>query len=173
MPFQEKLWAAEEWTLSITAWTNTGQKIPQMSVWNGSNHICGAQTVIGQHFAGNGPNGQSYYYYFYYYYYYYVPLLPPKCPSNHMILIHSVHISKPSHHSMIHSHSTCQLPFHSSSFMHLSIHDSIHSWHSQIFSNTSSQEHPFSVTQQFSYQTLWLHTIPLVQLLLHIQQSLN
>ena len=26
-------------------------------------------TVVGQHFAGNGPNGLSYYYYYYYYYY--------------------------------------------------------------------------------------------------------
>ena len=30
----------------------------------------GAQTVVGQRFAGNGPNGLSYYYYYYYYYYY-------------------------------------------------------------------------------------------------------
>ena len=26
--------------------------------------------VVGQRFAGNGPNGLSYYYYYYYYYYY-------------------------------------------------------------------------------------------------------
>ena len=30
-----------------------------------------AQTVVGQLFAGNGPNGLSYDYYYYYYYYYY------------------------------------------------------------------------------------------------------
>ena len=28
------------------------------------------QTVVGQRFAGNGPNGLSYYYYYYYYYLY-------------------------------------------------------------------------------------------------------
>ena len=48
-----------------TAWTNTGQKIPQMSELAGSNHRCCAQfmcaqTVVGQRFAGNGPNGLSY-----------------------------------------------------------------------------------------------------------------
>ena len=57
------------------SWTNTGQKIPQMSELIGSNHRCRAQfkcaqTVIGQCSAGNGPNGLSYYYYYYYYYYY-------------------------------------------------------------------------------------------------------
>ena len=42
-----------------------------------SNHRCRAQfkkcaqTVVGQRFAGNGPNGLSYDYYAYYYYYYY------------------------------------------------------------------------------------------------------
>ena len=48
------------------AWTNTGQKIPQMSELTGSNHRCRAkfkcaQTVVDQRFAGNGPNGLSYY----------------------------------------------------------------------------------------------------------------
>ena len=43
-----------------------------MSELTGSNHLCRAQfkcvqTVIGQRFAGNGPNGLSYYYYYYYY----------------------------------------------------------------------------------------------------------
>ena len=47
--------------------------IPQMSELTGSNHRCRAQfkcvhTVVGQRFAGNGPNGLSYYYYYYYYY---------------------------------------------------------------------------------------------------------
>ena len=56
------------------SWTNTGQKIPQISELTGSNHRCRAQfkrvqTVVGQRFAGNGPNGLSCYYYFYYYYY--------------------------------------------------------------------------------------------------------
>ena len=51
------------------------QKIPQMSELTGSNHRCRAQikcaqTVIGQRFAVNGPNGLSYDYYYYYYYYY-------------------------------------------------------------------------------------------------------
>ena len=51
--------------------TNTGQKIPQISELTGSNHRCRAQfkcvqTVIGQRFAGNGPNGLSNYYYYYY-----------------------------------------------------------------------------------------------------------
>ena len=51
-------------------------EIPQMSELTGSNHRCRAQfkcaqTVLGQHFAGNGPIGLSYYYYNYYYYYYY------------------------------------------------------------------------------------------------------
>ena len=46
-----------------------------MSESTGSNHRCRAQfkcaqTVVGQRFAGNGPNGLSYYYYYYYYYYY-------------------------------------------------------------------------------------------------------
>ena len=41
---------------------------PQMSELTGSNHRCRAQfkcvqTVVGQRFAGNGPNGLSYYYY--------------------------------------------------------------------------------------------------------------
>ena len=67
MPYQVKLKAAEQWTLSRTAWTNTGQKIPQMSELTGSNQRCRAQlkfdqTVVGQRFAGNGPNGLSYYY---------------------------------------------------------------------------------------------------------------
>ena len=67
MPYQVKLLAAEQWTHSRTAWTNKGQKIPQMSVWTGSNHQCraqfkGAQTVVCQRFAGNRPNGLSYYY---------------------------------------------------------------------------------------------------------------
>ena len=52
---------------------NTGQKIPQMSELTGSNHRCRVQfkcvpTVVGQRFAGNGPNGLSYYYYYYCYY---------------------------------------------------------------------------------------------------------
>ena len=43
----------------------------QMSELTGSNHRCRAQfkctqTVVGQSFAGNGPNGMSYYYYYYY-----------------------------------------------------------------------------------------------------------
>ena len=47
-----------------------------MSELTGSNHRCRAQfkclqTVVGQRFAGNGPNGLSYNYYYYYYYYYY------------------------------------------------------------------------------------------------------
>ena len=29
MPYQVKVLAAEQWTLSRTAWTNTGQKIPE------------------------------------------------------------------------------------------------------------------------------------------------
>ena len=46
-----------------------------MSELTGSNQRCRAQfkcvqTVVGQRFAGNGPNGLSYYYYDYYYYYY-------------------------------------------------------------------------------------------------------
>ena len=49
-----------------------------------SNHRCrahskGAQTVVGQHLAGNEPNGLSYnncYYYYYYYYYILLPILP-------------------------------------------------------------------------------------------------
>ena len=73
MPNQVLL-AAELWTLSRTAWTNTGHKIPQLSELTGSNHRCRAQfkyvqTVVGQRFAGNGPNGLSYYYYYYYYCY--------------------------------------------------------------------------------------------------------
>ena len=72
MPNQVKLSAAEQWTLSRTAWTNTGQKITQMSELTGSNQWCRAQfkcaqTVVGQRFAGNGPNGLTYYYYYYYY----------------------------------------------------------------------------------------------------------
>ena len=55
-----------------------------MSELPGSNHQCRAQfkcaqTVVGQRFDGNGPNGLSYYYYHYYYkiglrkvYYYYI-----------------------------------------------------------------------------------------------------
>ena len=59
----------------LTTWTNTGQKIPQMSELTGSYHRCRAQfqraqTVVGQRFAGNGPNGLPYDYYYYYYYYY-------------------------------------------------------------------------------------------------------
>ena len=51
-----------------------------MSELTGSNHRCRAQfkcvqTVVGQHFAGNGPNGLSYYYYYYYYYYYHVVII--------------------------------------------------------------------------------------------------
>ena len=47
-----------------------------MSELTGSNQRCRAQfkyaqTVVGQRFAGNGPNGLSYYYYCYYYCYYY------------------------------------------------------------------------------------------------------
>ena len=62
----------DQWTLSRTAWTNTGQKIPQMSVWTGSNHRCRAHFKAGctnsriQFFAGNGPNSLSYYYNYYY-----------------------------------------------------------------------------------------------------------
>ena len=46
-----------------------------MSKFTGSNHRCRAQfkcaqTVVGQRFAGNGPNDLSYYYYYDYYYYY-------------------------------------------------------------------------------------------------------
>ena len=46
-----------------------------MSVWTGTNRRCrarlkGTQTVVGQRFAGIGPNCLSYYYYYYYYYYY-------------------------------------------------------------------------------------------------------
>ena len=72
MPFQVKSYAAEQWTLSRTAWTNTGQKILQMSNWYAIIYVCrahfkGAQTVVGQCFAGNGPNGLSYYYYDYTY----------------------------------------------------------------------------------------------------------
>ena len=44
-----------------------------MSELTGSTHRCHAQfkcvqTVVGQRFDGNGPNGLSYYYYYYYYY---------------------------------------------------------------------------------------------------------
>ena len=44
---------------------------PQMSELTVGNHRCRAQfkcvqTVVGQRFAGNGPNGLSYYYYYYY-----------------------------------------------------------------------------------------------------------
>ena len=72
MPYQVKLLAAEQCTRSRTAWTNTGQKIPKMSELTGSNHRCRAQfkrvqTVVGQRFAGNGPNCLSYYYYYYLY----------------------------------------------------------------------------------------------------------
>ena len=56
---------------------HNAQKIPQMSELTGSNHRRHAhfkcvQTVVGQHIAGNGPNGLSYYYYYYYYYYFYI-----------------------------------------------------------------------------------------------------
>ena len=56
---------------------NTGQKIPQMSELTGSNHRRRAQckcvqTVVGQRFAGNGPNCRSYYYYYYHCYYFLV-----------------------------------------------------------------------------------------------------
>ena len=37
-----------------------------------------AQTVVGQRFAGNGPNGLSYDYYYHHYYYYYKPSYRPK-----------------------------------------------------------------------------------------------
>ena len=55
-----------------------------------SNHRCRAQfkcalTVVGQRFAGNGPNGLSYcchYYYNYYYYYYYYYHLYHYLPSS-------------------------------------------------------------------------------------------
>ena len=72
MPYQVKLQPAEQGTLSRIAWTNTEQKIPQMSELTGSNHRCRAQfkcaqTVVGQRSAGNGPNGQSYDCYYYYY----------------------------------------------------------------------------------------------------------
>ena len=57
----------------------------QMSELTGSNHWCRAQfkcvqTVVGQCFAGNGPNGLSYYYCScnYYYYYYYISGSPFK-----------------------------------------------------------------------------------------------
>ena len=68
MPDQMKLWAAEQWTLSRTTKTNSGQKIPQMFKLTGSNHryiaqFKGAQTVVGQRLALNGPNSLSYYYY--------------------------------------------------------------------------------------------------------------
>ena len=39
MPYQVKLSAAEQWTLSRTAWTNTGQKIPQMAELTGCNKL--------------------------------------------------------------------------------------------------------------------------------------
>ena len=77
MPYQVKLSAAEQWTLSIkNSLDNTGQKIPKISELTGGNHRCRAQikcapTVGGQRFAGNGPNGLSYYHYYYYYFYYY------------------------------------------------------------------------------------------------------
>ena len=66
--------AAEQWTLSRTTWTNTEQKISHMSELTGSNHRCRvlfmcAQTVVGQCFSGNGPNGLSYYYYYCYHVY--------------------------------------------------------------------------------------------------------
>ena len=53
MPYQVKLKAAEKWTLSRIAWTNTVQKIPQMSELTVSNHRFRAQfkcvqTVVGQ-----------------------------------------------------------------------------------------------------------------------------
>ena len=72
-PYQMKLLAVEQWTLSRIAWINTGQKILQISELTGSNHRCRAQfkcaqTVVGQRFARNGPNDLSYYYYYYYYY---------------------------------------------------------------------------------------------------------
>ena len=68
MPYQVKFYAAEQWTLSRIAWTNTGKKIIQMSELTGSNHRCREQfkcalTVVGQRFAGNVPNGLSDYYY--------------------------------------------------------------------------------------------------------------
>ena len=51
-----------------------------------------------------------------------------------------------------------------SSFLTLSIRDT-----PRNFSNTSSQEHSLSFSQQFSYAVPLLHTTPLVQLFLHIE----
>ena len=102
-------------------------------------------------------------------------------PSGRTILIHSLHVFKPSQYSLIHP--TRQLPFHSSSSTHLfisnsilacmyansihsnSIHsNSIHSnsihfnsihynsiHYNSIHSNTSSQELSLSFSQHFSY----------------------
>ena len=55
-------------------------------------------------------------------------------PSSHTVLIHSLHVSKPSQYSLIHS--TRQLPFYSNSNMHLFIPNSIHLWHSHQTSQT-------------------------------------
>ena len=48
MPYQMKLLPAEQWTLSRIAWTNTGQKMPQMSELTGSNHRCRAHFKCAQ-----------------------------------------------------------------------------------------------------------------------------
>ena len=92
MPYQMKLYAAEQRTLSRTAWTNTGQKIPQMPQLTCNNHRCRvqfkcAQTVAGQRFFWKSTQRDPTTYcwkstyqsvlraptvYYYYYYYVYV-----------------------------------------------------------------------------------------------------
>ena len=90
-------------------------------------------------------------------------------PSSHTVLIHSLHVCKPTQYSLILS--TRQLTFYSSSYRHLFIPNYPFVTLPPNFSNTSSQEHSLSFSRHFSCPTLLLRITPLVQSLLHIYTS--
>ena len=86
-----------------------------------------------------------------------------------MVLIHSFHMPKPSQYSLISL--TREIPFYSSSHMHLFIPNSIHYipfvfTHLTKFSNTSFQEHSLLFSQHISYPMPLFRAMALVWRLL-------
>ena len=91
--------------------------------------------------------------------------------SSHTVLFLSLHIPKPFQYSLIRS--TSQLAFYTSSPMHLFIPNSIHSWHSNQTSQTLHLKNIHFLSLTLLIPHALLRTMPLVQLLLHIDTFSN
>ena len=91
-------------------------------------------------------------------------LLPPSTAVSfsHTVVIHSLHVSKPSQYFLIHSTNSISItpPLSASSFLTLSIRVP-----KPYFSNTSSQEHSLFFSLHFLYPLSMPHTMPTEQLL--------